>query len=182
MTDSNLQKASNAHELAKTLIQSVMFMRGMGIFQGEILWELKNKNAFKNAFGKGIDTWEEFLKTPEISLSMSTANRLMKLYEFFVIKNKINREVFVNIPTVLLGIIARSKLDGEKLEEAIQAAQSLSVKDFRERFYDIQSGSAEGERTYSYMIMRKCNETKNLSKVHGVSSEEILEKFPQINV
>lgn len=132
---------------------------------GELL--LQAKQNYRDLVGEGINTWHDFLAQPEIALSNSEANFLMAIAETFLVRD------YEAMPKANAKLIIKMK---HYDEEVLNAAKTLSVKDFKERYYDIVTED-NGERTYSYIVMKKCNETGNLSKVHEVESEEVLAAF-----
>lgn len=139
------------------------------------LYVLKRYDLWRHAVG-GIDRWEDYLKQPEINISTRKANQLIRIWNFFVVKN--SGYDISEIPINLLDMITRVE-SKEHIEELLEAARTLSQSDFKERYLDITKGSSEkdADRTYSYMVMRKCNETGNMAKVHEITSEDIIQKF-----
>lgn len=172
---------SEAHELVAQLIQVQNSSRKLDVIKGKLLWMLRANNLYREAFGEGVDTWDEFLRSPEIALTVSEANRAMQLYEFFIVKYGYDEETLSHTPVKslhhMLPRLKTGEIEEGDLPELIEAAKALTFNEFKERMYDIQH-KEEMPRTYTYLIMRRCNETKNLSRVQEVTSEEILEKFP----
>ena len=178
-----VQKTDEAQELVKTLIAIQTQTRKLGIVKGKVLWELKANNLFKKAFGQGVDTWEEFLRSPEIAMTVSEANRTMQLYEYFVLKYELSEDELADVPVKslrhMLPRLKSGEIESDDIPELIGAASTLTFNEFKERMYDVQF--EDENRTYKYIVMRKCNETKNLSKVVDISHEEILTVFPRLN-
>lgn len=177
-----ISKTDEAHQLVSELISIQKVRRKIDVARGKLLWQLHANNLFKQAFGEGVDTWEEFVRSPEIGLTVSEANRAMQLYEYFVIKFMVSEKELEQVPVrALTHILPRLKagdFDLAHVEELLSSAQSLTFFEFKERVRDMEFGP---DRTYSYMVMRRCNETKNLSKVVEISNEDILLVWPQIN-
>lgn len=147
------------------LVAGVATKREVEIELGRMLLEAKQN--YRELIGEGINTWHDFLAQPEIAMTNSEAQFLMDIAETFFVQD------YVQMPKASAKLILKMQ---DQDEEVISAAKTLSVKDFRDRYYDITT-KEKGERTYSYMVMRKCNETGNLTKVHKVESEEVLEMF-----
>lgn len=177
-----LTTSKEAYELVSNLISLQRVRRKIDVERGRLLYQLHANRLYLQAYGDGVDTWEEFLRSPEIGLTVSEANRAMQLYEYFVIKFKIPEQDLESIPvrtlTHLLPKLKLGQLDSNNVTALIEDAKGLTFFEFKERLQDVQAGTA---RTYTYMVMKKCNETNNLSKVIGISSEELLNAFPQIN-
>lgn len=180
--DRTISKADEAHHLVSELISIQKVRRKIDVARGKLLWQLHANNLFRQAFGEGVDTWEEFVRSPEIGLTVSEANRAMQLYEYFVVKFQVPENDLERVPVrALTHILPRLKagdFDSSHVEELISSAQELTFFEFKERVRDMEFGP---DRTYSYMVMRRCNETKNLSKVVDISNEDILSVWPQLN-
>lgn len=143
---------------------------------GKLLHELKDKSAFKKAVGAGIDTWDDYIAQPEIHLSRGEADRLIQIYEQFVLRFQFDEDFVSEIPIKNLHYllpIAKASGDEDDIEELLYAAKDLSQRDFRERVGEIKYP----ERTYEYLIMKRCVETGSLTKMHDIDSESIKERF-----
>lgn len=144
---------------------------------GKILRELKKKDTFKNAIGKGIDTWADYLKQPEIGLAPQEANRLIQIYEEFILRLGYDEETISAVPVknmhYLLPLVKKLNSKDET-DELVADATLLPQKDFKERIYD-RKVEADGNvtRTYEYMIMQKTLETNTLKRVPGIESDTI---------
>jgi len=190
MTSSLLQQSEEAHEDYQKLVDCVALGKELDVYKGKQLWRLKANNLYKKAIGEGgIDTWNDFLKLPEIGLSTSEANRLMDIYEQFVVKLEYSEKEIAQAKTkalhYLLPVAKRGEVSKETMDELLESAQHLTLSQFKEELYDAKT-EYKGERTYTYMVMCKCNETGNMQKVHGLSSElivkrlEIIDNLPEI--
>lgn len=182
MTQSNLQKSVDAHELVQKLISLQNTSRELDIMKGRTLWELKADNTYKKSFGEGgDDSWAAFLKNPEIGLTVSEANRAMQLYEYFILKYEFSETDLAHIPVkslnYMLPRLKSGEIGKENIGELVEAARNLTFADFRDTFYDVTDS---GVRTYQFLIMKKCNETGNLSKVHNIASDRISAAFPEV--
>lgn len=137
---------------------------------GRLLCDLKDGNKFKDAVG-GIDNWDDFLKQPEIGLSRLEGDRLMKIYIKLIVEKDVEVSALAGIS--LQNLKKLTEVD-DVTDEIINQAQMLSDKDFKEVLAENKNIET---RTYKYMVMRKCNETGNMTKVHGIESETIKQTF-----
>lgn len=176
---SNIEKINTAHKTYELLLHVLSDTRSRLIWGGKFLYDLKTDNAFKKAIGSGIDTWEDFLAMPEIGLSKGEAQRMMDIYEWFVLELDFKEKELIEVPVkslhYLLPIAKSCQLTHDKMEELVEDAKVLNQKDLRERVWDVKE--PEGERTYSYLIMKKCDQTGVMTKVHNVSSDDIIKAF-----
>jgi len=176
--ESTLQKAEDAHQLFRALSETLKIGRMTGIVTGQMLWKLKANNAFKKAIGAGVDTWNDFLKLPEISLEVREANRSMELYETFVVKYGYAVEDLAEAKTkslhYLLPHAKAGVIQEERIRELVEDAKHLTQNQFKENLFDAKSGR---NRTYQFVLMRKCEETGALQKVPTVTNDMIVEAF-----
>ena len=143
------------------------------ILLAHYLYHLRNDSGFAKA--SGIPVWEDYIRQPEIGISRHKADELTKLYRYFVIEQGFNYPELQHIPVSKLSLIARKQLDSKlKIQELLDHAEHLTTRDFKEQLYDMTSSS---ERTYQYVIMKKCNETGNLEKIHDIDSDRIRDTF-----
>ena len=61
-----------------------------------------------------------------------------------------------------------------EIESYLDQAKMLSDKDFREAMVENQNIT---DRTYTYSVMKRCKETGSMTKVHGLDSDDIKNKF-----
>lgn len=170
---------SSPFETHTELIQNVFDSKKSFVAMGQLLSKLKRQDNFKEAVGEGIDTWIDYISQPEIALSKSEADRLIQIYEVLVEKFGYDAEYISNIPIKNLHyLLPRIKDleqgnqdDTDSLASLLDDAKVLSQKDFKERFYEIDHHYTQ--KTYTYLVMKKCNETGSLTKVHGIESQVI---------
>lgn len=164
-----------ANELYNKLVNMSSKSRSIDIYTGKYLYELKVYDLWRDSVG-GIDRWEDFLKQPEVNISVSRANKLIKIYEFFVVKNKITDIDLLNKApvSVLAYIVKKDVKDKDLIIELIENGINLKSSDFKEVVSDVVDGFG---RTYTYMVMSRCNETGNLTKVHNIESDIIKKTF-----
>lgn len=147
-------------------------------FEGELLYSLRRNGAYREVVGEGIDSWVDFLAQPELKLTRAVADKLIEIYEF-IVKNDIFVNYLSDLPWQSMHKIVRAvkkdNLPREKWEEMINAGKFLSEKDFKHAFFDIQK--PDTDKTYKYIVMKKCNETGSLEKVHEVENKDIIKAF-----
>jgi len=102
---------------------------------------------------------------------------LIQIYEQFVLRLGLSEEDVANIPVknlhYLLPLVKESTEEtADDIRALVDDAKHLSQKDFKERLYESKHESQE--RTYEYLIMKRCHETGILSRVHGVESTAIV--------
>lgn len=149
----------------------------LDIRMGEYLYKLRVYDLWRDSTG-GIDSWEDYLKQPEINIPKSKANQLIRIWEYFGVEDK--GWDITDVPMYVLDIISKKKPKAKFLiAEMLESGKVLSRSDFKERFHDLVNGTPEQDavRTYSYLIMQKCNETGTLKKVHDIPSDLIKEAF-----
>jgi len=165
-------QSRGAYELHKTLVEIISYSRRSFVEIGKLLYELKERAKFLSAIGSGIDTWDDYISQPEIHLSRGEADRLMQIYDYFVLRNGISEDELSEAPIKSLHYLLpmAKKENNLDMSEMVKSASTLSQKDFREVIGDIHYGDV---RTYEYLVMKRCAETGSLTKVHDITSEQI---------
>lgn len=166
------------HNLHKALLMVVSFSKKSFVTMGKILYELKNEDKWRDAVGD-IETWSDYLKQPEIGLSIGEANRLIQIYETFVIRLEYDEETVSEIPLKSMHYLlplAKDAKNREEIEGLVDDAINLSQKDFKERLYESKTNNV-GTKTFSYFIMRRTEETSTMDKVPEISSEELITHY-----
>ena len=121
--------------------------------------------------GDGINTWSDFLAQPEIGMTVREANQLIQLAEYV---SGVNVPLWeLNLATARFAAL-RGIVDPELLDDM----KVLTLKDFKDRHYD-KNTDDKGERTYKYLVMKRCNETGNLSKVYTDEVEKIEKRLAE---
>lgn len=167
----------NPHQLYTTLVAKTSVMNYNFITLGKVLRDLKEGDRFKEAVGD-IDTWQHFVKQPEVGLTVGEANRLIELYTTFVLELGYSEEQLSSISLKNLKVLLPVAKQGvQNLDELLEQARTLSDKDFKDALIETSESLVEVPRTYKYVVMRVCNETKNMAKVHGIESSSISEAF-----
>ena len=168
--------ASNIH---RDLVETIETNRANFVHVGKQLSQLKKKSEYKKAVGDGIDTWQSYLAQPEIGMSLGEASKLIRIYEEFVERLGFKEEFVAEIPRKNLEILltfSQNCGDAIDLYEVIEEAKALSHRDFKERHAERKYGDNH-PRTFSYVVMRKDNESGNLSRVREIESEVIKDTF-----
>lgn len=167
----------NPHELYTSLVAKTEVMNYYFISLGKVLRDLKEGDRFKQAIGD-IDTWQHFVKQPEVGLTVGEANKLIDLYTTFVLELGYSEEQLSSISLKNLKVLMPVAKQGvQNLDELLEQARTLSDKDFKDALVETSESLVEVPRTYKYVVMRVCNETKNMTKVHGIESSNISEAF-----
>ena len=152
----------------KTLLGLLREIRTLQYFElGSLLALIKAEESYRTEIGAGIETWHQFLSQPEIGMTVNEANYLIKVFE---LANNVDFDIRT-IPPKSLKLILTKNLPNDLFHEAA----TLSTADFKELHFDAETGKEE--RTYEYLVMKRCNETGGLSKVNGVESQEVQEAF-----
>lgn|SRR5574343_1188353 len=165
---------SNPRSAHENLVNLIRESKVNFVQMGALLYFLKKDDNFKSSVGS-IETWAEYLRQPEIGLSLGEANRLEQIFETFCIKFGYSTDRIANVPVKNLHYLLPIAKNAEDIEELLSDAEHLSQKDFRERVFESKNSSQE--RTYEYFIMQKTLETGNMKKVPDITSEQIKTTF-----
>ncbi len=110
------------------------------------------KNSYDNHYYKtlGYDTWEEYLGTPEISMSRFWAYKLIKVYETWVEKFGVEPEKLdIDLEKLFLTIKKATK---ENYKEVLEQARNLSRSDVKQ----LMSGKEYEFERYKIVICPHC--------------------------
>jgi hypothetical protein len=141
------------------------------IVLGGQLWVMKQFNTYRLA--TGVDTWEDYLAQPEVNISKHRASKLIAIYCYFAEGLRYTPDELQDVPTYALDTIRKRNItDRELIDRLLDDSRSLSKRDFAEKFHD---DAVATERTYTYLLMKKCVETGALVKVHDVPLSELFE-------
>lgn len=167
----------NPYELYTTLVAHSKIINYSFIELGKVLNDLKKDDNYKKAVGD-TDTWQHFVKQPEINLSVSEANKLIDIYVNFVEELGYSEEQLAETTIKNLKILLPFAKDlPENFDEMFEQAKVLSDKDLKNALVESKEKLGESKRTYKYLVMKRCLETGNLTKVHDLPSEEIKTKL-----
>ncbi len=180
--DELVELTGSPHKLHEYLLHVVSISKKSFVVIGKCLYYLKKDGAYQDAVGKGADSWEDYLRQPEIGLAVGEASRLIQIYEQFILRLGYDEDTISDIPVknmhYLLPLVKKLK-DRDETDELVADATLLSQKDFKERIYDRKAESVGdgATRTFEYMIMRKTLETNTLDKVMDIDSDTIKMTF-----
>ena len=175
----NRELIGSPREVHDELLQIVHFSKKSIVVLGKLLSGLKRDDMFKKAVGNGADTWEDYLKQPEIGLSTAEAAKMIQVYEEFIVRLGYDEDTVSDIPnknmTYLLPLIKKISSQ-EEADELIADATLLSQKDFKLKLFEVKMGE-RATKHLEYFIMAKTMETNTLERVHDISSDLIKQTF-----
>lgn len=168
------QDSQLAHQLYQQIVSDCQLDRVSDLLLARQLYNIKQDKLYRKATGEGgITRWVDFISQPEINISQHKSRKLLRIYEHFVVGLGYQIEELLGIDTNALDYIAKNGVT-EDIDELLEGARTLTYSDFKDRVHDQAS---QGERTYTYLVMQRCEQTNNLKKVHGISSEDILDNY-----
>lgn len=174
-------KAGSPHELHEWLSGVISMSRKSFIVIGHLLYDLKKDHVYQEAVGKGIETWEDYLAQPEISLRPAEANRLMQIYDRFVLQLKFDEETIASIPVKNMHYllpIAKKTEDKDEIEALVYDAAALSCQDFKDRLFEKKKeDDPDLEDEHEYMIMKRRIATNTMYRMNEVTSDAIKQAF-----
>lgn len=126
-------------------------------------------DEYQEMVGEGINTWRDFVEQPEIGLTVREANQLIKLSKW---------ESLAGVPLTYLNLSTAKFAANKGVLDAglLDDMKVLSLKDWKERHYDVEQKQDNAPRTYEYMVMKRCKETGSLQRVYGEELEEAKDK------
>lgn len=178
MTQTEITTIDHAVELHQKLIQAINGSKFSFLLIGKLLYELQQDDLYTSAIGNGADDWDDYIAMPEIALSRGEASRLSQIYEHFIERMGYDENRLAQIPIKNLHYllpIAKNIFSRDELDPLVDDAENLSQKDFRLKLYENKHET--DERTYTYLVMKRCNETNSISRVYGITSEDIVTKL-----
>ena len=143
--DNSIQRAENAHQLHQNIVDTKKDLTGNFL---RLAYLLKVANSNKVHKKLGYDTWEQYLATPEISVSVSMASRLINIWDEFVVKYKIKSDELLGIDlsklTEILPVI--KKLDKkEEVKDWLEKAKQLGILDLKLEKKEYLTGNTTGD-------------------------------------
>lgn len=112
------------------------------------------------------DNFIDAVKSPEIGFSPSEVKTLIKMWRMFGLLEP------EDLPSHhSMKLMVNKAVDMDLLRDA----QVLSVTDFKEKIKDEQTGNQD--RTYSYEVIKRCNETGNIKRVYDEEKEEAIKSL-----
>jgi len=156
-----IQKVQDAHQIHSNIIETKKNLMGNFLKLAYLLKLAHDNRIFKKL---GYETWEQYLSTPEISVSVSTACRLINIWEQFVEKYKIETTELIGIDlSKLFEIlpIIRGLKDKEQVKDWLLKAKELGIQDLRtskkEFFGGVDTENCEHNFTcITYWRCEKC--------------------------
>ncbi len=120
---------------------------------------------YKDMVGE-IGTWGEFLSQPEVGISTRDANSLVQLA---------NYAEAIQVPIDDLNLATARMCANKGIYDTglLPEIRTLTLKDFKERYADILAGDDNAPRTYTYMMMKRCDQTGNLYRVYDDELKQI---------
>jgi hypothetical protein len=137
------ERADRAYELEQQVVVGCRTIRAAWLHLAAYLHEM---NAERLYTVLGYETFNEWLGTPEISLSRSHAYALIGSYVEFVIERGIDHREIDSIEATKLAETLPALRRGEvQVEDAIADASTLSRSDLREKYRADGSGRLDAE-------------------------------------
>lgn len=129
---------------------------------GQEFKNIKDNDGY-NGFA---DTFIDAVKSPEIGFTVAEATALIKMYDKFCLLDA------DDLPSHhSMKLMVNKAVDMDLLE----AAQTLSVTDFKEHLKDEETGTQE--RTYRYEIIKRSIETGSIKRVYDEEIEQALKEL-----
>ena len=174
-----LSSSETAYKLHTQLLETIVFSKRSFVVIGKILYRLRENNLYQSAVGSGADNWIDYLAQPEIGLSKGEASRLIQIYEQFIVRFGFSEDFIAEVPLKNIHYIlpiVKGMADDADVDTLVDNARVLSQKDLKERVFDIRTDDG-GERTYEYVVFKRCVETGTMVKIHDLESEIIKHKL-----
>lgn len=176
-------KVTEAHKEYQKLLEVLKLGRIAGAMLGQQLYRLFANRAYQQAIGEEI-SWHEFLKMPEVNIDPREATRSMEIYEEFCVKRGFSLEMLAEAGTKtlhrMLPMVKKGELEDKEIDGLLHDGAALSQSAFKERFYEVTT--PEGEKTYTFQLMRKCAETNNMTRVPGIEHDQIITVFKNAGI
>lgn len=140
-----VQKTGTGIDLARA--------KELAYLKGETKDGNKIIKRYKVIMGYPEATWRAFLAQPEINIKATTADRLVTIYETYIVKLKLKESDILGIDSNLLQRLAR-EVTKDNVREWIKKAESLSREDlYRElKFGDIKEEDCKPHEFESKLI------------------------------
>jgi hypothetical protein len=152
-----------------------VFINNVNIYKNQLVRlgaRLADAKENRDEWIGGEMSWADFVAQPEVGMSVREANGLIKLFEWLC-------EVQIPVENLNLATarFAASKdiLDPELHEDM----KVLSLKDFKDRHFDVVKKQDNAPQTYDYMVMKRSKETGTLSRVYDENVEKLLEDIKE---
>lgn len=150
-----------SRELNKAVVEASKNYRMAIADFGMALAMIKEGRQYADVFGDPI-TWVDYLAQPEIGLTPIKAQRMIDMSTYYA-----DSDEALDIPPDSVTALVKVGHTKQNFDDA----RYLTTKDLKEKIFEDKE--PEAEQTYTYLVMKKSDQTGNLSKVCGVSNEEV---------
>jgi len=126
-----IEQGEKAHIIHQNIVETKKTISSSFLRLGYLFKTAHDQAVYRTM---GYDNWEQYLSTPEVSVSGSTASRLMNIYEVFVLEYKFPtselEEIDISKLFEILPIVKRLELK-QDVEGWLDKARELGVRDLR---------------------------------------------------
>lgn len=156
-----LSKTKKA-EIAFTIHQEIVIIKKeLAISFLELSKRLHLMFVHRHFIRLGYESWAEYLATPEITMSVGTASKLIGIYEELILKHGFSKTQLREIEWSKLAEIIPIVRNIEKksdIEDWIKKAEVLSQRDLRMEVKELQSGipSEKCDHDWTHREFWKC--------------------------
>jgi len=162
-----IQKSEDSFKIHQNIIETKHNITGNFIRLGYLLKLAQEKGL---AQAMGYDTWAQYLATPEISISVSTASRLINIWDILVLKFKFETDGLTGIDMSKLFEIlpvVRQLKSKDEVSGWLDKARELGMHDLRIEKISYQTGndSATCEHEWSETCYWRCEKCGDISRV-----------------
>jgi len=140
----------------QTLLELSRAYRAFMVELGQELKRVRDEELYEGF----ADTYIDLVKSPEIGLTKSEADTLIRISDMFGLLD------VDDLPSYhAMKLMVNKKVDMDLLE----AANTLSLTDFKELIKDHEIGTQQ--RTYKYEVIKRTLETNSINRVYGEELE-----------
>jgi hypothetical protein len=127
------------------------------LVMAEHLYNIRQQELWKSNWG----SWAEYLK--ELDVSESTASKLVKVHETYVIEYKVDERVLVDANWSSLYEAIPLLAEGKDPTEVVESFAKLSRDDQRQLIKETKNGPCKHE--WEVIKMRRCTECGKLERM-----------------
>lgn len=131
MPETKIQKAEDAYQVHQNIVVAKRNLTGSFL---RLAYLLKIANDNKIHKRLGYETWEQYLATPEVSVSVSTASRLINIWKEFILKYHIETAELTRIDLSKLYEVlpvVRGLKSKKEVKDWLTKAKELGIQDLR---------------------------------------------------
>lgn len=134
MTDSNTPRQQQAFDLYQQAISLVKQQSTLFLDIGETFKKIRDNKMYQYMGEGGFDTWEQFLSQPDIYLAPQTVRAHVHIFDVFIDKLKLDRELVSSVPFYKLNLMVSLVKDMTpgQAEITIYSLKELGAKDFND--------------------------------------------------